>query len=408
MLCAWVAASWAAGFTGTFKGTQDSVEFTLELVESGGKLTGKATSSVLSLSVAGTVTGNKAEGLMTISGTSDKLAFRGTLSGDDLDMKLADVDEAGKANWTEPETIAFKRVSPTTPAEPEAKTSKLLKFSKAPTDVLKNGKEYTYASGGKVRYPASWSIQETEGALKLVPPDAGEEVILITGERAEGATDAGSPEVLAYLDSQVQSVLPDMKRVGKAEKASAGNGKGAFLTWEGTIQGKAGQVRGYVTILNGYGVALIALGPKEALDKRDKTLRDIFYSLGWGQGKKDTNLVGTWSYYAYSQISGKETKASARLNADGTFTYESNTEGGNNYSGKDGLGNETWTGWVNSRSGSGWKGTWTAVGGELTLNFEDGSSETFDYTLKQEGANIVLVVTGANKNKPMEWVRQSG
>lgn len=111
MLCAWVAASWAVGFTGTFKGTQDSVEFTLELVESGGKLTGKATSSVLSLSVAGTVTGNKAEGLMTISGTSDKLAFRGTLSGDDLEMKLADVDEAGKANWTEPETIAFKRVS---------------------------------------------------------------------------------------------------------------------------------------------------------------------------------------------------------------------------------------------------------------------------------------------------------
>ena len=58
-----------------------------------------------------------------------------------------------------------------------------------------------------------------------------------------------------------------------------------------------------------------------------------------------------------------------------------------------------------SRSGDGWGGTWTATGDEITLNFEDGSSQTFDYVFKQEGANTFLVTYGSDRSKPMEWSR---
>ncbi|MEQ1934375.1 MAG: hypothetical protein ABL962_10945, partial [Fimbriimonadaceae bacterium] len=58
-----------------------------------------------------------------------------------------------------------------------------------------------------------------------------------------------------------------------------------------------------------------------------------------------------------------------------------------------------------SRGGSGWRGTWTAYGGELILNFEDGTREVFNYEFKQEGANVFLVTWGDDRKKALEWSR---
>lgn len=399
------ATIYLAGFSGTYKGTQDGVEFTLELQESGSKLTGKATGAGVVFNLSGTVNGTSAEGDLKLEGADEKMFFKATLNGDELVMKIADADENGKADWSEPDTISFKRVGEVPKAE-KAQSGKLAKYSKAPTEVLKSGKEYTHASGGKFRYPANWGLKEEEAAIVLTPPDAVEnEYVFVVGEKAEGATDPASPEVVAYLDESVRGLVPSMKRVGEIEKATAGSGKGAFLVWEGDYQGTPAQVRAYVTILKGYGIALVALGPKSAVEKRDKALREIFYTFGWGQGKRDERLVGAWKHWSYKATSGTESTATAHLNADGTFSYESSSERSGNFNLTNQYGDQTAWGVMYGRSGSGWRGTWTADGSELTLNFEDGNTETFDYEFKQQGANVFLVVYGADRSKPMEWSR---
>lgn len=391
-----------AGFTGTYKGTQDGVEFTLDLKQEGSKVSGKATGGGATFKLDGTASGQTAEGTLTIEGLGEKMFFRATLSDTGLLMKIAEPDENGKAAWAEADSIDFKREATT--SEPSG--GKLAKHTKAPTETLKSGKEYTHASGGKFRYPANWTLKESDDALVLTPPDAVEgEVVLVLGDKAEGVTDPASPEVVGYLDETVKGLLPTMKRVGGVEKAAAGAGKGAFLVWEGDVEGKAAQVRAYVTILKGYGIALVAAGPKDAVAKRDGALREIFYTFGWGQGKRDDRLVGTWKHWSYKAASGTELTATANLNGDGTFSYSSSSETSANVNLKNQYGDQTAWGAMYGRSGSGWRGTWSAAAGELTLNFEDGSSETFDYEFKQEGANTFLVVYGADRSKPMEWSR---
>ncbi len=405
LLLSFLIAVVPASFTGTYKGTQGNVDFTLELTQDGSKVTGKATAGdgLVNFKLSGTAEGESAEGEMTMAGDAEKLFFRATHTADGLLMKIAEPGDNGKANWAEADTIAFKRTS----AEPVKESGgKLSKFSKTPIAVLSSGKEYTHASGGKFRYPATWKLTEGEGFLELTPPDAAEgERILILGESAGDATDPASPEIVAYLDQQVKAQLPTMKRIGQVEKATAGSGKGAFLVWEGDVSGLAAQVRAYATILKGYGISLVAGGPKEAVAKRDKQLREIFYTFGWGQGKTDARLVGTWKHWAYAATSGRESSATCVLGADGRFSYSSSSEMAANYKGTNQYGDQTAWGAMYSRSGSGWGGTWTATGDEITLNFEDGTTQTFDYTFKQQGANTFLVTYGSDRSKPMEWSR---
>ncbi|MEQ1821827.1 MAG: hypothetical protein ABL949_04925 [Fimbriimonadaceae bacterium] len=396
--------SLGADFSGSYKGTQDEAEFNLDLTQTGTSLTGTAKVSIVEFKFTGTVSGENAEG--DVSVLTEKLKFKAKLTTDGLEMKIAELDEAGKADWTGADTINFKRVGEAAKTEEPKTPGKLAKFVKEPTELLKSGKEYTHANGGKMRYPANWKLEETELGLRLTPPDATEnELYLITSEPANGATDPGAPEVLAYLDETLKASLPDMKRVGKVEKASAGNGKGVFITWEGTANGKPAQVRAYAAILKGNGVALIAIGSKDVLEKRDKALRDIFYTFGWGQGQKDQKLVGNWKHWSYNATAGRETNSTATLAADGTFSYQSNSETNANFSGKNQYGDITWTGGLSSRGGSGWRGTWTASGGELILNFEDGTREVFNYAFKQEGANVFLVTWGDDRKKALEWSR---
>jgi hypothetical protein len=388
----------AADFSGTYKGTSEGTEFTLELSQSGTQITGTVKIETASLPVKGTANGDRLDGHVELG--SEKMFFRGNLAGDELKLELADPGDDGKADWASAEKITFQRQSK---AGGTGKTTSLAgKFKKEPTNTLKDGQEYTHASGGKFRYPKGWTLRENAelNGLQLTPNDAQSgETIFISAESANGKTDPADPEVIGYLDSLVAEAMPGFSRKGKLESVPAGIGKGVLAIWEKGDQ----QIRAYVTILKGRGASLVAFGPKSQIEKRDAILREIFFTFGWGQGKVDTQLVGTWQYFSYSQISGRSTTAKAVLAADGSFSYQSDSEAASNLSGKDSLGNQTWTGWVNSRSGSGYKGTWTADGTTLTLNFEDGSSENFDYRFEQQGTAFVIKLFGDDKNKPMEW-----
>jgi hypothetical protein len=391
----------AANFSGQYEANEEGTAYTMTLQQSGSAVTGTAEGDGAKFELSGTAKGDVAEGDFKVAGLGVSLKFRATLAGESLTLLVG-------ADLSDGDTYHFKRKGGAKAVD-EPKEKVLAKFSKAPSAVLKGGKEYTHPSGGKFRYPADWKLEELEGALRLTPPGAGtREVYLIVGEPAGNVTDPSTPAILAYLDQQVQGSIPGVKRTGNPETTASGAGKGVILSWGGEANGPI-LVRGYVTILKGFGIALLAAGPKADIEKRDPELRQIFQTFGWGQGKLDTSLIGSWSHWSYKGSGGygRETKAYATLAADGTFTYSSDSESSGNFQGKNSQGDVTWTGGLASRSGSGWKGRWTAGGGMLILNFEDGSSETFTYRFKQEGANTFLMVRPSGGGAELEWSRKS-
>ena len=325
------------------------------------------------------------------------LFIKATLSNNDLTLKIA-TDES----FSDSDSQVFKRIAGSKTEEDVKEPLKkgFAKFTVEPTEVLKNGKEYVHASGGKFKYPANWEIKEGDGYLQMVPPDAkAGEIIIMRLNQAEGATDPGSSEILAYLDSQVAESVPDATREGKPEQAVAGAGKGVILNWNGTVQGRKSLIRGYVTIVKNYGIALVAVGSKETVEARDKVLRQVFQSIGWGQGKVDLKLVGTWNYWGFKGSTdgkfGREEKAQCVLSADGKFSYTNSAETNRSVD----------AGGLSSRRGNGWGGTWTSDGATIILNFEDGSSESFSYRFEQQGQNTFLVTGWEDKKNKKEWRR---
>jgi len=410
-----------ADFSGTYVGDMEGAKVRMELKQSGKNLSGTADVMGLKVNVTGTVSDNTATGTMDIGG--EKLHFKGTLSGSKLTLKLADVDDDGKVLWSEAETLEFKKEGGA--IEPPAKTEKPTEKARPskpadktkadldqaeikPLGTLKNGKLYEHSSGGKFRYPSDWKLTEAAEYLQLLPPGAAaNEFYLIMGDDAQGATDPADPNVGQYLDGQLTAQVPSMKRVGKVQHAPAGNAKGAVYTWEGDVEGVKARTKAYVTIINGAGVALVAIGPADAIKKREPILREIFFTFGWGQGKGDPRLVGEWTHWSYNATSGTEKNSKAVLRADGTFSASWDAESSGNFSGKNQYGNETWYGGYASKNGGGYGGTWFVRGNELTLNFSDGSTETWDFTITAESSGTWLRCYGTDKKKPIEW-RKSG
>lgn len=396
----------AADFTGTYEAKDEGETISLTLEQKGNDLTGTAKASDGNLQLSGTVNGDEATGSATVEGVPVKLKFKMKLKGDSLDVTLA----AGN-DFSDADHIIFKRKGGTPEAGSKKAQGEDVAYSKEAVGVLKNGKEYAHANGGKLRYPNDWILKEEEAFLRLTPPDAKEgELYVVTSESAEGATDPGSREVLSYLDGQVAEFMPDAKREGQPEPCAAGTGKGVVVSWTGTVEGRKVVVRAYVTIVKGHGVAIVAVGPKDAVTARDKVLREILLSVGWGQGKVDTNLVGTWNHWGYKGSSdgkyGREEKVKVELRADGSFTYQNDSETNISGSGTDQGGNTTWVGGMSARRGNGWNGTWTADGSTITLTFEDGTSESFRYRFEQQGQNTFLVTEPADGAKgKMEWSR---
>ena len=387
----------AVDFTGTFECKEDGETTTLVLKQTGDTVTGTAKFTNGALDINGSVKSEELVGKATMKGQPLTLFIKATLSNNDLTLKIA-TDES----FSDSDSQVFKRIAGSKTEEDVKEPLKkgFAKFTVEPTEVLKNGKEYVHASGGKFKYPANWEVREGDGYLQLVPPDAkAGEIIIMRANQAEGATDPGSSEILAYLDSQIAESVPDATREGKPEQAVAGAGKGVILNWNGTVEGRKSLIRGYVTIVKNYGIALVAVGSKETVEARDKVLRQVFQSIGWGQGKVDQKLVGTWNYWGYKGSTdgkfGREEKAQCVLSADGKFSYTNSAETNVSVD----------AGGLSSRRGNGWGGTWTADGATIILNFEDGSSESFSYRFEQQGQNTFLVTGWEDKKNKKEWRR---
>lgn len=403
--CAMVVGAWA-DFTGKYEFKASYGTATLDLKQSGSSVTGKVVADEVTIDLTGTAESTNAKGTAKMSGFTDTLHWKAELAGDTLTLWISATPDYAQA-----EPIAFKRVGGAAIQDEKKSPLEGTVFKKQPTALLASGKEYTHASGGKFRYPATWTIREEDGFVVLIPSDAKPgETYLIVADSAEGETDPGSNQVLGFMDGEIRQSIPDARRVGSLERTTVGAGKGVIQTWSGNVNGQTILVRGYLTIVKNFGVALLAIGTKEHIDARDKDLREIFQTVGWGQGKVDPNLVGTWHYWGYKGTAdgkyGREEKIRVDLRADGTFTYLNDSETTITASGANSAGEATWTGGMNARRGDGWKGTWSADGNLIILLFEDGTTETFRYRFEQQGQNTFLVTESAADGKgKMEWSR---
>jgi hypothetical protein len=274
----------------------------------------------------------------------------------------------------------------------------------------KKGSIYQHALGFTFWYPDGWTVKAAEGGLQLHPPNPGTkdgsptELYFMVGDsvKEEGVSSASDPKIIAFLDQVIAALSPSLKRTAEPASVDVGKDKGVVLEWAGqSATGNQVRARAFVAIIKEYGVALIAIGLEEPLKKRDADLRSMFASLGFGTGKLDDQLVGTWqllSTYAISNDSPFETSSSrARMASDTNSVMTIAADG-------------TWTrtdtthtiamGAGVSLEGSDRKvhrGKWNAGGGSLYLMGEDNSWDEYKYQVSgAPGARQVKLASGGN------------
>ena len=356
----------------------------------------------------------------------DRARDAGILSDEEYTAKRAalvprppEFDDATRARLAALE--AARTAGVLTDEEYAAKRSELL-AARAPGDErepqlrrdipAEQGKTYRHPVGFSLWYPARWTLTEHPEVLQLAPPDpattqAGpSEVYLVLGESVagEGIADAGDPQVVEYLDQQLQALAPFLERQGAPKAAAMDQGSGVVIEWRGAnASGDRVLARVRVTIVKEYAVALVALGFDEPVEKREPELKRIFASFLLGEGRRDPRLAGTWSYLtsqAITNTSQYETAWSrAQLASDDSTTL---------VTGPDGSWTRTKRHYMIAGAGGTWiestdvkvdRGLWFAEGGRLTLVGDKGSWEDYDYRLLQtpEGARLVLVRGGTGE-----------
>ena len=252
----------------------------------------------------------------------------------------------------------------------------------APALIGRNeGKTYNHAVGFSFWYPSGWTVKDTEDFLQLIPPDPG--------SSPEGPTEF----YLIGGESKNSRGTVDMAR-----------GRGVVLDWEGkSPEGKTILARVFVTIINNYGVTLVALGLKESVERRDPELRRMFASFGFGEGKRDPKLVGKWRLAAVRSITNtspwetdwsraqlvSESHSLLLLAADGTWQRHDKDQ---MLVGAGGV-------WVESNEESVSKGKWYADGKSLYMIWDDDSWQDYQYTLHLTGESRELRLVCGNRGE---------
>jgi len=149
---------------------------------------------------------------------------------------------------------------------------------------IKNGKLYAHDKGFFFWYPEDWDITKQEEYIQFTPPNVGMQgdvpveiyFMFIESISDESLSDPKDPRIAKYLDDQIQSVVPTLKRVGEPIPVGAN----ILFKWETkSPEGKIVQAYTYTKIANKNLVALVAIGLKELLESRDADLRRIFASM---------------------------------------------------------------------------------------------------------------------------------
>lgn len=281
----------------------------------------------------------------------------------------------------------------------------------------RQGRTFRHPVGFSFWYPQDWKATVNEGFLQLTPPRPGTaagsptELYFVMGESvtADGIATPDDPRVVESLDRQVRSLAPVLQYTGRSTPVQTTQGRAVLLEWQGTgDKGVQLAARAYVNIVGGYGVTLLGVGHRSAIDPRDADLRRIFASFGLGQGQNDPSLVGRWALVRTASITNpsvwetdwsraqavSERSVTLAFQPDGTCTRRNQSHmivGAGDV-------------WLEDKTDETTSGTWNAGDGILFVLWEDNRYLECEYRLEPTGRSVHLRMV-CDKNGEV-WERQ--
>jgi hypothetical protein len=240
---------------------------------------------------------------------------------------------------------------------------------------------YRHPLGYSFEHPTGWRVEQRQQGTLILPGDAATdaagnalEIIALSSQAAPGIERADDPQVLAFFEQN----SPGMRRVSQVERLASGLGAGIVLTFEGTLNGIDARRRLYVTLHNGEAIYVMHESSRELGPKRDDAARAIFTSLSYAQPASDPQVVGQWrrsmntgSTDSRGGIFTQDDEAIV-LHPDGRVEYGRSTTISGTSSGVSILGG----GNPNVQ-----RGRYTAAGGTITVTWEQGGTERFEYSV---------------------------
>ncbi len=237
-------------------------------------------------------------------------------------------------------------------------------------------KTFTHPLGFSLRHPADWRIMQSSGTTALLPPSAPD----LDKNPTEFYALTALPEpanIEEHLKADIAQSLPGLQL--QSATTDRGTTTLRYRTAESPTRISA-VIRG--TTRDNLLIVMAALGLEPAITKHDAIAAEIFTTITAAPRSLDPAIRGRWtnsSSYSSTNFS-MATSRTCTLNADGTYTYSSQTAGG--------------TADVSADSGATrTSGLWTAKDGTLTLTPEGGTPLTYKYRLVDNN----LVTTQGNK-----------
>lgn len=262
---------------------------------------------------------------------------------------------------------------------------------------------YRHPTGAYIEHPQSWSTQETQFGIALVPPDfdPNAEVIIALGESAAGLSGADDPQVGQYFDVLMSQIAPGMRRSGQTSAIDYRAGKGTLYEYEGSLnKGQSAKAQFRAAILFSQAVAIAIIATEEKMRSRGPVVERIFSSLGQAQPERDPALVGAWltssteSDYSSSGSVFFRTDSVYSLTADGRLTSRSRTQG----SVTGGAGGTA----VRSTDEQS-AGTWSGANGRVFIFWDEGGTSSGSYEAAGNGMTVRL--DGAEQPLRLERAR---
>jgi hypothetical protein len=294
-----------------------------------------------------------------------------------------------------------------------------------PAAVRPSGNTYQHPGGFSFGYPQGWQVQQQQEVAQLIPSQprmAGQapaELYFVFGQETagQGVSSPDDPRVIEFLESQVLSISRALRRVSGPVPIDVGGGRAIGMEWEGTGQRGVVRARAIAVIRDGFGMALLGIGEKQAIEAREPELRRIAGSFTRGGGGSspalagqpagqapagplEPRLIGVWlneknfSSGTYSSTNVK----TAVFQPDGSFTMGGQFVAGMTHT--DSLGNATGATRGNSDA-SQTRGRWTASNGTLRIIFADGSQETFRYYIEDQSDGRVMLIQTSGGDKQL-------
>jgi hypothetical protein len=279
-----------------------------------------------------------------------------------------------------------------------------------PQTASAQGEIYRHPTGCSFRVPQGWRAAETQVGVQLVPPDVGmtaqgpSELYLVSALPAPGISSEQDPRIAAHYDAINARFFPFLRREGAPRPVEGG---GVALTWSGrNPMGMDSFGFTLVRLLRGQALSFGGLGDRARVQQRRALVEESFRSLAWGDSTRDPQLVGTWHHWHYQggkTVSG-ETRRQVALLPDGTAVESSNTETIGVFSERDlGRGLSASFG---VQGGSGRRGTWSADGTTLFVQWSDGTAVQARYQLSGYPGARKLVCLPLGAEKPFEWTER--